>query len=452
MKQLIESQKTFFNNCTTLDTGFRIQKLKQLKKLLKENEDELYHAVYADFKKSSYETYISELGQIYREINKACKQVRKWSRKKKVKTDIMNFPAGSYLVPVPLGVVLIIGSWNFPYMLSLIPAVSALAAGNTVVLKPSELPEQSSHVLARLINENFEPDYFRVVEGGVPETTELLDQKFDKIFFTGSTKVGKIVYQAAAKNLIPVTLEMGGKNPVIFTEHCELKKSVKRLIWAKFLNAGQTCIAPDYILVHQSVKDEFLRLAVAEIQKSHFSFGNQNYVQTISKEHAERLIRLIEKDKIFYGGSYDAESRYVEPTILHNIGFEDAIMQEEIFGPVLPVIGYTDLNEVISKIRSLPSPLSFYVFTKNKQIKHKLLREVPFGGGAVNDSVMHFINMNLPFGGVGNSGTGSYHGEYGFKTFTHYKGILDKPTWFEPPIKYFPHTKFKLKLIKRLIE
>jgi aldehyde dehydrogenase (NAD+) len=452
MKQLVDSQRAFFNTHVTLDIRFRILQLKKFEGILRENEEELYKAIDSDFKKSSYETYVSELGHVYHEINKACKNVKKWSRREKAKTDIMNFPAKSYIIPVPLGVVLVIGSWNFPYMLSLVPAISAIAAGNTVVVKPSELPENSSHILAKLINENFDPQYFKVVEAGIPGTTELLDQKFDKIFFTGSAAVGKIVYQAAAKNLTPVTLELGGKNPVIFTENCNLKTGVKRLIWAKFLNAGQTCVAPDYVLVHKSIKNEFLKLAAAAIATSQFSPDNSNYVQIIDKKHMQRLISLLDNSKIFYGGSYDLDSRHMGPTIITDVSFEDKIMQEEIFGPILPVIEYESLNEAIAQIKTKQQPLACYVYTRDKRIKNKVLYEIPFGGGAVNDSVMYFINSNLPFGGVGESGIGSYHGEYGFKTFTHYKSILDKPTWFDPGIKYFPHTKFKLNLIKRLIE
>ncbi|MBN2348886.1 MAG: aldehyde dehydrogenase [Bacteroidales bacterium] len=452
MKKIVDSQKAFFRSNQTRDVHFRINQLKKLKNILKENEQDLYKSIYSDFKKSSYETYVSELAHVYHEINMACKKVKKWSRIKKAKTNIMNLPAKSYVVPQPLGVVLVISSWNFPYMLSLVPVVSALAAGNTAVLKPSELPESSSHILAQLINKNFNPEYLKVVEGGIPETTELINQKFDKIFFTGSIAVGKIVYEAAAKNMVPVTLELGGKNPAIFTENCNLKTGVKRLIWAKFLNAGQTCVAPDYVLVHKSVKKEFLKLAISEIEKSRFSYENSNYVQIINDQHIKRLIRLMDQMQIHYGGGYDLESRHIDPTILTEVTFEDHIMQEEIFGPILPVIEYENIDAAIAQIKSKPSPLACYLFTNDSTIKNKFRHEISFGGGAINEAVMQFINSNLPFGGIGPSGMGSYHGEYGFKNFTHYKSILDRPTWFESNIKYFPHTKAKLILIKKLVE
>lgn len=452
MKQLVESQRNFFNSNATLSIRFRIQQLKKIKQILKENEDKLYQAIYTDFKKTSYETYISELGHVYHEINKACRKLKKWSGIKRAGTNLINLPGRSYIVPVPLGVILVIAPWNFPYMLSLVPAISAIAAGNTVVLKPSELPVQTSHILARLMNDNFEPEFFRVIEGGIPETTELLNQKFDKIFFTGSVKVGKIVYKAAAKNLTPVTLELGGKNPAIVTETCRLRITAKRLIWAKYLNAGQTCVAPDYIMVHHSVKDEFLKLVAEEIEKSQFSWDNNNYVQIINKDHAKRLTGLLEGTTIYYGGKYDVENRYIEPTILTDVNFDHKIMQEEIFGPLFPVIEYDTIDTLITQINSRPKPVACYIYTTDKRIRNKILYQVSFGGGMVNDSVVHFINSHLPFGGLGESGIGYYHGEYGFKNFTHYKGILGKLPWYEPNLRYFPHTKMKLSLIKRLIE
>jgi len=326
-----------------------------------------------------------------------------------------------------------------------------MAAGNTIVLKPSELPQNSSSVIAKIINENFDPQYFAVVEGGVPETTELLKQKFDKIFFTGSPTVGRIVYMAAASNLTPVTLELGGKSPAFITESCNMKMSVKRLIWAKYLNAGQTCIAPDYILVHKSVKNKFLQAAKEEIERSEFSFENGNYIQIINERNMLRLAKMLDVNKIYLGGNYNVENRFFEPTILTNVSFDDAVMQEEIFGPILPVIEYENIDEVIALVKERPKPLSCYVFTSDKKIRNKILHELSFGGGAVNDALMHITNSKLAFGGVGNSGIGSYHGESGFKAFSHYKSILDKPTYFESNVKYHPHTQGKLNLAKLML-
>jgi aldehyde dehydrogenase (NAD+) len=452
MEHIVDSQRAFFNTHTTQNISFRIAQLQKFKKLLKDNEEQLYKAVYADFKKSAYETYASELGHVYNEINLACRQMKRWTSYKRAKTNLINLPGRSYTVPVPLGVVLVIGTWNFPYMLSLVPSISALAAGNTVILKPSEVAGNTSHTVAQLINNNFEPRYFTVVEGGIPETTELLTRKFDKIFFTGSSKVGKIVYQAAAKNMTPVTLELGGKNPVIFTEKCRLKTGVKRLIWAKFLNGGQSCVAPDYVMVHRSVKENFLKLAAAEIEKSRFLYDTDNYVQIVSESRTRRLIELMDGAKVYCGGRYELAKKHIEPTLLTEVNFDDKIMQEEIFGPILPVLVYDDLDRVIAQINAKPRPVASYVYTIDKSIKRRVLHELASGTGAVNDSTMHFINSYLPFGGFGDSGIGSYHGEHGFKTFTHYKSILDKPARFETALKYYPHTKFKQKLIKRLLE
>lgn len=451
MKQLIETQRVFFNSHGSKQPEFRIQQLKKLKNILKENEARLHKAIYDDFKKSSFENYLSELGILYNEINHACRNLKKWSRAKKVRTNIINFPARSYIVPQPLGVVLVISTWNYPYNMSLVPVIGAIAAGCCVVLKPSEHAAHSSRIMAELVNKNFDAAYFKVIEGGIPHTSELLKQKFDKIFFTGSVAVGKIIYQAAANNLTPVTLELGGKTPAIFTENCNLKMSIKRMIWAKYLNAGQTCIAPDYLLVPKSIRDAFLRLAVAEIERSHFSFENDNWVQIINGQHFDRLIDLLNGTKIHYGGSSDKENRFIEPTIITDVHFDDKIMQDEVFGPILPVIEYDDLDAIIGQINSRPRPLTCYVFTNDKKVKNKIIHQISFGGGAVNDSVMQFTNNNLPFGGVGDSGSGSYHGEYGFRTFSHYKSILDKPAWFELNLKYYPHTKFKLKWLKRLL-
>jgi len=374
--------------------------------------------------------------------------LKRWTKTKRVRTDMVNFPGSSYIIPEPLGVCLIIGAWNYPINLTLTPLISAIAAGNTVVLKPSELTVNTSAALARLINDHFDPAYMSVVEGGIAETTALLDCQFDKIFFTGSASVGKIVYQAAAKHLTPVTLELGGKSPVIIEQDANLGMAVRRLVWAKFLNAGQTCVAPDYILVHKSVEKELLGKLKLEIQQSQFSLENGNYVQIINEKNLDRLNSLVEQDKIYHGGHTDKEQRTMAPTVLSNVLPTDKVMNEEIFGPVLPVISYEDLNSAISFIKSKSKPLSLYLFTNNDVVRKKILSEISFGGGAVNDAVMYFSNSSLPFGGVGYSGTGSYHGKAGFDTFTHYKSIFQKPNWFELNLKYYPHTKRKLKLIK----
>lgn len=450
-KDIVNKQKVFFNSNQTKDIDFRIEQLKKLKTIIKNNEHLLNKAIYTDFKKSEFDNYITELAFIYSEINVCVKKLPQWARRKRVKTNLLNIPARSYIISEPLGVCLIIGAWNYPFQLSLAPVIAAIASGNTIVLKPSEISSESSAVLSKLINDNFPSEFMVVIEGGVQETTELLDQKFDKIFFTGSTQVGKIVYQAASKNLTPVTLELGGKSPAIITRDCNIKDSVKRLIWGKFLNSGQTCIAPDYILVDESIKDVFLSQMKEQIKKFDYSFDNNNYVQIINEKNFQRLSGLIDKEKIYYGGETNIQKRYIAPTILTGVSFDDKIMEEEIFGPILPVISYSDLNDAIVKIKSRPKPLACYIFTNNNAIKNKLLKEISFGGGAINDTLMHISNSNLPFGGIGNSGIGNYHGEAGFSIFSHFKSILDKPFWFEPKLKYPPYSEKKLSMIKKII-
>lgn len=449
IEKLVTAQRNYFWSEATKPIDFRIQQLKKLKNVLKAHEEDMIAGIALDFKKSEFDTYTNELALLYHDLDEAVKKLKRWSRVKRVGTNRINFPARSYIIPGPLGVALVIGAWNYPYQLSLAPIIPAIAAGCTVILKPSELPSNTSRIMANMIALNFDPHYIAVVEGGIAETTALLEQRFDKIFFTGSTSVGRIVNQAAAKHLTPVTLELGGKSPAFITESCNMKMSVKRLVWAKFLNSGQTCIAPDYILVHQSVKQAFLDALVLEIGKIEFSLEAGTLVQIINDKNWQRLHKLIDPAKVYAGGRVDRERRYVEPTIMTDVGFDDPVMQEEIFGPILPVLVYDDLTEVIQKVKRLPSPLSCYVFTDDVKIKKRILQEISFGGGAVNDAVMHITNPKLPFGGVGNSGMGAYHGEAGFKAFTHYKSVLDKPTWIEFGLKYYPRTASKLKIIKK---
>ena len=443
--KIVNQQKSFFNSNSTKEVTLRIDTLKKLKLILKENEEKLYTAIYTDFKKSKFETYLTELSLIYNEMNDAILNLKKWSKKKRVNTNLANFPAKSYIIPEPLGTVLVISAWNYPYQIALIPAISAIAAGNTVVIKPSEIPNNTSKILAELINTNFDESHLSVIEGGVETTTELLQQKWDKIFFTGSTPVGKIVYKAAAENLTPVTLELGGKSPTFVLADCNIKITAKRIVWAKFLNAGQTCIAPDYLLVEEKIKEQLLLALKKEIENAYPNNNEvqENYVQIVNEKNFNRLEQLIPTDKIYYGGETNVKNRFIQPTLLHNINFEDSIMQEEIFGPILPVIYFENLEDVITKIKEREKPLSLYVYSKNKIIIKKILHEVSFGGGAINESLVQMSNPNLPFGGVGASGIGAYHSKTGFDTFTHYKSILHKTSWMEPTLKYMPFTKLK---------
>jgi len=453
MENLVQLQRNYFNSNATKPIEFRIVQLKKLKALLFANQSLLDEAIKKDYGKSRFETLLTELFVVYDDIDTAVANLEKWAQKKQVETNALNMPATCYIIPEPLGVSLIIGPWNYPYQLSLAPIVAAIAAGCTIILKPSELTENSSGLLAKLLNDNYDREYLAVVEGAIPVITSLLEQKFDKIFFTGSVPVGKIVYQAAAKHLTPVTLELGGKSPVIVMADSDLDLTVKRLVWGKFLNSGQTCIAPDYVFVHKDIEHFFLEKLVEEIEKRDYKFENGNYVQIINERNLNRIVNMIDTDKVFYGGSYNEETRYIEPTILTNITWESKIMQDEIFGPVLPIMSsFDNLDEVISQIKDNPKPLALYLFTADESVKEKVLSEISFGGGCINDTIMHVSNGTLPFGGVGNSGIGSYHGEDGFKAFSHYKSIIDKPLTAEPEIKYSPYTPEKIAMMESLLE
>lgn len=453
IKEIYTQQQAFFNSNKTKDVSFRILQLQKIKKLLQDNEEQMYEAIYQDFGKSKFDTYSSEFSLLYHEIEIYIKNIKSWSKRKRVSTGMANFPAKSYIMPEPLGVTLVIGAWNYPYQLSLLPAITAMAAGNTVIIKPSELPARTAAVMANIINKNFPSNYLQVVEGGVEVTTDLLKNRFDKIFFTGSIPVGRIIYQEAAKQLTPVTLELGGKSPTFVLADCDLKITAKRIVWAKFFNSGQTCVAPDYILVEKKIEASFLKILATTITEF-YNLKNgltENYVQIVNDKNFDRLAQLIDRKKLYFGGEIDADKRLIHPTILQNVTFDDPVMEDEIFGPILPVLSFTDLNQAIAAVKERPKPLSCYIYGKDRKVINQILSEVSFGGGAVNDSIMHLSNSNMPFGGVGFSGMGSYHGKFGFDTFSHYKSILDKPTWLEPNIKYAPYSDFKLKIIKWML-
>lgn len=450
---LIQDQRSFFHSNGTRKTDFRLKQLKLLKQILQSNEAALNQAIYADFGKSAYETYLTELSFIHHEIDLVIKNLKSWTKRQRVKTPLVNFPAKSYIIPEPYGNTLIISAWNYPYQLSLIPAVSALAAGNTVILKPSEIASNTSQLMAKLINENFHPGCFAVVEGDARVTSQLLEHRFNKIFFTGSTRVGQIVYEAAARHMCPVTLELGGKNPTFVLKDTDIEMTARRIVWAKFLNSGQTCIAPDYLLVEKEIESKFLAALETEINARYdFSRGLPgNYTRIINERNFDRLLGLIDNSKVISGGGANREQRIIYPTILYNIGFDDTIMQEEIFGPLLPVITFDNLSEIISLVKQRPKPLACYVYSKNRKCINSIISELSFGGGAVNDSMMQVSNPNLPFGGVGMSGIGSYHGKAGFNTFSHQKSIFENSFLFDLPMKYLPFTKLKMQLLRMFI-
>jgi aldehyde dehydrogenase (NAD+) len=452
--ELVSQQRAYFNTNATRNISFRIKQLKLLRKVLQENEQALIDAIYADLKKSRYNTIMTELSLIYGEIAHSISALPKWSRKKHVRMTLLNFPERSYLLPEPYGVTYIAGAWNYPYQLTLLPLVSAIAAGNTAVVKPSELAPNTSRAMASIINHHFLSEYIHFVEGGAEVASEILQERFDKIFFTGGTAIGKLVYQAAAKHMTPVTLELGGKNPAIILPDCNIKVAAKRIIWGKFANAGQTCVAPDYLLVHSSIEQQLLD-ELKKLLMAHFSPSiiGDNFMAIVNQRHFERLVKLINPDKIYFGGETNKEQLFIYPTILHNVTFDDDIMKEEIFGPLLPVVRFDDLSEVVEKIKNYDKPLSFYVFGKKSKVTNSLFSELSFGGGSLNDTVMYFANKNLPLGGVGASGIGSYHGKYGFETFSHYKAIMEKGTWMEPWfLKMPPYKEWKLKIMRWFIE
>lgn len=451
IEEIIQSQRIFFKTQQTKSLAFRKMYLEKLRNLIISNENLLYEAIYKDFGKSKFDTFTTEISFVLNDIDYYLKNLQSLAKPKKVGTNLVNQLGKSKIHSEPLGNILVIGAWNYPYQLSLSPIIAAMAAGNCCILKPSEIAENTMNAMSKIINENFPSEYLYAYEGGIDETTELLKLKFDKIFFTGSTKVGKIVYKAAAENLTPVILELGGKSPAIVTKNANLEVAAKRIVWGKFLNAGQTCVAPDYLLVEESIQEQFLEMLRKYIKEFKYTPASEQYTKIINQRNFQRLISLIDKDKIYFGGNSDEEKRYIEPTILHTVDWNDQIMQEEIFGPILPVISFKNYNLALNMILELEKPLAAYLFTNNSEEKSTFMQKLSFGGGCINDVVMHLSNDNLPFGGIGSSGIGNYHGKFGFEAFSHQKAILEKATWGEPNIKYPPYSEKKLKWIKKFL-
>ncbi|ROI08861.1 aldehyde dehydrogenase [Chryseobacterium sp. H3056] len=450
-QDILAEQKEFFNSQQTKTYKFRKRNLEKLRDLLLKNDDLLYDAIYADFGKSKFDTLTTEISFVLKDIDYFSNNLKSLMRPTGAKTNLANMFGSSKIYSEPLGNCLVIGAWNYPYQLSLSPVVAAIAAGNTCIVKPSEIAGNTLKAMAKIINENFPKEFLFVAEGGVAETTEILKLKFDKIFFTGSPRVGQIVYEAAAKHLTPVTLELGGKSPAIVTSSADFEVAAKRIVWGKFLNAGQTCVAPDYILVDEKVKDSFLDSLKSYIQKFNYQPDSEHYTQIINDRNFERLINLIDRHKVYHGGSSIPEKRYIEPTILDNVTWNDAVMQEEIFGPILPVLTFKNFNDALHQVAAYEKPLSAYLFTDKSEEKEQFVSKISFGGGCINDVVMHLSNDHLPFGGVGNSGMGNYHGRYGFDAFSHKKAVLSRATWGEPDLKYPPYTDKKLEWIKKLL-
>ena len=448
---ILQQQKTFFNSHATKDLDFRKAQLQKLKKVVKSNEKLLYDAIYQDFGKSEFETFGTEISFVYKDIDYYLKNLKSFAKPKSVLTNIVNQMGSSKIVFEPLGNCLVIGAWNYPYQLTLTPVIAAIAAGNTCVIKPSELPENTMKAMAKLINENFDPQFLYVVEGGVEETTAILKLRFDKIFFTGSPRVGKIVYKAAAEHLTPVTLELGGKSPAFVTEKADLQIAAKRIVWGKFINAGQTCVAPDYLYVAENIKAKFLKVLIEEIKKRNYTDNVDHYCKIINERNFDRLEKMIDREKMVFGGETNREKRYISPTVLDNVTWEDAVMQEEIFGPILPILTYKNLETAMQTVVEGEKPLSAYLFSNDAKEQELFTEKLSFGGGCINDTLMHLSNDRLPFGGVGNSGIGHYHGKFGFEAFSHQKAILKKSNYLEPELKYPPYSDAKLNILKKLL-
>lgn len=423
--------------------------LKKLKQLLKEYEAELLTALEKDLGKNNFEAFASEIGTCYKEISYTLKHLKSWVKPKKVSTSILNFPSTGKIVFEPYGNTLIISPWNYPLYLAISPLVGAIAAGNTAILKTSELAPHTSKVIEEMINKNFDQSFLFVMEGGVQETTELLKLQFNHIFFTGSTAVGKIIMKAAADHLASVTLELGGKSPCIIDKEMPLDMSVKRILWGKFFNTGQTCVAPDYIYIHETKLSEFIKLSKKYLKIFYTDNPKQSpdYGRIINTRHFDRLIGLLDEKKIVIGGDHDRENKYLSPTLMTDITWNDPVMKEEIFGPILPILTYKNLSEVIEKVNAHDKPLALYFFSKNKAHKKMIEDHCSFGGGCINDTIIHLTEDQLPFGGVGPSGVGSYHGQQSFLTFSHEKSILHRETWYDNPIRYAPY-KGKMKFLR----
>ena len=448
---ILQQQKTFFNSHATKDLDFRKAQLQKLKKVVKSNEKLLYDAIYQDFGKSEFETFGTEISFIYKDIDYYLKNLKSFAKPKSVLTNIVNQMGSSKIVFEPLGNCLVIGAWNYPYQLTLTPVIAAIAAGNTCMIKPSELPENTMKAMAKLINENFDAKFLYVVEGGVEETTAILKLRFDKIFFTGSPRVGKIVYKAAAEHLTPVTLELGGKSPAFVTEKADLQIAARRIVWGKFINAGQTCVAPDYLYVAENIKAKFLKVLIEEIKKRNYTDNVDHYCKIINERNFDRLEKMIDREKMVFGGETNREKRYISPTVLDNVTWDDAVMQEEIFGPILPILTYKNLETAMQTVVEGEKPLSAYLFSNDAKEQELFTEKLSFGGGCINDTLMHLSNDRLPFGGVGNSGIGHYHGKFGFIAFSHQKAILKKSNYLEPELKYPPYSDAKLNILKKLL-
>ncbi len=447
--EIIAAQRAFFDTGATLDMKFRIAALKKLLDAVIRREQLLKDALYADLGKSGCEAYMTEIGMCRDEIRYLIKHLPGWIRSRRVTTPLAQFCADSFVVPEPYGCALIISPWNYPLLLSLDPLAGAIAAGNCALLKPSRNAAATSEALKEIISDIFPPEYVSVATGSREQNADLLDNKFDYIFFTGGAVSGRTILEKAAKHLTPVSLELGGKSPVIVDETANIAVTAKRLAFGKYLNAGQTCVAPDHAYVHASRKKaliEGLKKAIDEFYPGGIEAAHLPHI--INEREFDRLLRLLEGENAVIGGQINRDMLRIAPTVLDNVSLDAPVMQEEIFGPVLPIVEFTDINDVIKSIKSRPKPLALYLFTSDKNLQRRVLREVPFGGGCINDTIIHIATPHMGFGGVGESGMGSYHGKYSFDTFTHFKSIVDKKTWIDLPVRYAPFSGSKERQVR----
>ncbi len=454
IRELVERQRAYFLTGATLPVEARIEALKKLKACIQEHEQEINEALKADLGKGAFESYMCETGLVLSELTYMIKNTPEYAKEITVRTPLAQFASRSYKKPSPYGVVLIMSPWNYPFLLSIDPLVDAIAAGNTAVIKPSAYSPNTGRVIDRIISLCFDRSHAAVVTGGREENTSLLNEHFDYIFFTGSQHVGREVMTKAARHLTPVTLELGGKSPCIVDKTANLKLAARRIVFGKFLNCGQTCVAPDYIYCDREIKDDLIRYIQKQIRKQFSSapLNNRNYGKIINEKHFNRIMGLIDAEKVVYGGDSSPETLQIAPTVMDNVTFEDAVMQEEIFGPVLPVLTYDTLEEAVAKINTMAHPLALYIFTSDKKAAEQVTSGCNYGGGCINDTIIHLATTEMGFGGFGESGMGSYHGKQGFDTFTHYKSIVDKKTWIDLPMRYQPYRKINEKLIRKFLK
>ena len=454
IKDILQQQNHFFSSGKTIPAEFRLKQLESLKEAMIRHEADLAAGLKADLGKSRMESYMCEIGLTLSELTWMQKHLRSLMRSKRVSTPAAQFAAKSFRSPSPYGTVLIMSPWNYPVLLTLDPLIDAIAAGNTAVVKPSAYAPCTFDVMKTMIEECFPAHYVAVVDGGRAENQALLQQRFDMIFFTGGKTVGREVLRHAAEYLTPVTLELGGKSPCIVDSTAKIRLAAKRIVFGKYLNCGQTCVAPDYILCDKRIRDELITAILAEIEKQ---FGkeplkNPNYGKIINEKHFERILGLINGEKLVYGGQSEPESLRIAPTVLNNITWDDAVMGEEIFGPLLPILTFDTLDEALDTVESHPHPLALYFFSEDKAAQKKVLDTCRFGGGCINDTIIHLATSDMPFGGVGESGMGSYHGRVGFETFSHYRSIVDKKTWMDLPIRYQKYTRLKEKMLRMFLK